>query len=164
MTTERTHFCAKINPMPPTEELRAVFGYHRDGYLFRNKGANFATGPKPVGCTNSRGYRVLTYRGRRYFEHRLIWKMFHDREPMGEIDHSDQDKTNNKIENLRDCTGYENHLNRPPKPPGRGVSYMQKKGLWRAYGGRKGRGPWVSLGYFKTEAEAVAARAAYDAQ
>ena len=46
-----------------------------------------------------------------YRMHRIIWMFFNGTFPIGAIDHIDRNKTNNKIENLREVTVSENQQN-----------------------------------------------------
>lgn len=50
-------------------------------------------------------------RKREYLAHRVIWLMHYGQWPTDLIDHRDLDKSNNKIENLRECNTSENHQN-----------------------------------------------------
>ena len=47
-----------------------------------------------------------------YSAHRIIWKMVAGHDPAEEIDHIDQNRTNNAISNLREATRLQNTLNR----------------------------------------------------
>ena len=60
-----------------------------------------------AGSQNAQGYWQVRYNGRVYSQHRLIWEMVHGYKP-SEIDHIDQDKSNNRLDNLRECTHSEN--------------------------------------------------------
>lgn len=87
------------------------------------------------------------------FGHRLAWYLYYGELPKNQIDHIDGDKTNNRIENLRDVTHQVNGWNR-----------LKAKG----YSWHKGREKFIShitlnkklihLGFFDT---AEQARAAY---
>ena len=51
--------------------------------------------------TDKRGYRRISYKGKRYKTHRVIWEMFNKRKPEGLIDHIDGNVRNNNINNLK---------------------------------------------------------------
>ena len=53
--------------------------------------------------------RVLS---KRYYAHRITWLIYYGEWPKNEIDHINQDPTDNRIENLRDVTHAENNKNR----------------------------------------------------
>ena len=62
-----------------------------------------------VGCLDSRGYRVVMLRPKKYYAHRIIWEMHNGTIPKGkEIDHIDCDKDNNKLSNLQVLTSKQN--------------------------------------------------------
>ena len=69
----------------------------------------------PCGSINSKGYILITIfkDGNRYSlkTHKLAWLIFHGSLPKGVIDHFDGNKTNNKIENLRDVDRSTNNKN-----------------------------------------------------
>ena len=68
-----------------------------------------------AGALDSYGYRQIkvTHGGvsRLYLAHRLVWLMFYGYWPTKEIDHIDGNRTNNRIENLREATRTENNKN-----------------------------------------------------
>jgi len=70
---------------------------------------------KEIGRINSLGYRQISINinknNKRLFAHRLAWFIYY-RELPDVIDHSDGNKLNNAIKNLRSCTQQENTLNR----------------------------------------------------
>ena len=57
---------------------------------------------------------VLEIKGRQYylFYHQAVWLVCHGRWPKGEIDHIDGDRLNNRIENLRDVSSWQNMWNK----------------------------------------------------
>ena len=57
-------------------------------------------GDKAGGKTKN-GYIVIGYKGEVWLAHRLAWLMSVDEDPKQLIDHIDEDKTNNRIDNLR---------------------------------------------------------------
>lgn len=78
------------------------------------------------------------------------------------VDHRNLKKLDNRRENLRVATCQQNHMN-TPRPSNntsgfKGVSFVQKKGRWRAYIKKDGCQRW--LGFFGTPEEAALA---YDA-
>jgi len=60
----------------------------------------------------SNGYHMVVYNGVHYRIHRLIWVIEHRREPIGDIDHINGNRGDNRIENLRECTRRENTSNK----------------------------------------------------
>lgn len=72
-------------------------------------------GPKRVGdvagCLNTIGYRQIQLDGKVYKEHRLIWFYLHGVWPKNEIDHINNQRNDNRIENLREATRSQNSFN-----------------------------------------------------
>lgn len=54
----------------------------------------------------------LSIYGIKFLQHRLIWKIIKKNDPIGDIDHINHEKTDNRIENLRDVSRSENQKNR----------------------------------------------------
>lgn len=121
---------------------------------------------RPVGWIivyRGRPRRFVKVNGISYYQHRVIWTLIHgDFDPKLEIDHIDHDTLNNRVENLRLATRFENMRNQrlgKGNSTGRiGVHRDRKHGYWLAQiGAGKSR---LHLGTFKTLAEASAARSA----
>lgn len=99
-------------------------------------------------------YIKIELDGRAYYAHRLAWFYVHGSMPEGEIDHKNEDKTDNRLDNLRLTDHSGNMLNisapnRNSRSGYRGVCY--RRGRWRAT--KCGR----HLGDFQTVEEAVKA-------
>lgn len=65
-----------------------------------------------AGCINASGYRQIGFNKTLFYAHRLVWLYVHGEWPKGHIDHIDGDKTNNRLNNLRDASGFVNSQNR----------------------------------------------------
>ena len=68
-----------------------------------------------AGCLNQNGYIVIRLNRKDYKAHRLIWLYTYGTWPENEIDHIDQNKSNNSIGNLRDVSRSTNQRNRKKK-------------------------------------------------
>lgn len=66
---------------------------------------------KPLGSNHSNGYIELRFAGKLYLVHRLAWFHCTGSWPKYHIDHKDNDRTNNRISNLRDVTRTINNQN-----------------------------------------------------
>ena len=95
-------------PLPSQEELRLLFDY-RDGQLIRKTvGSN---GRRKIGevagYDNMNGYMYVKVGKTAWAQHRVIWKWHHGTEPEA-IDHANDNKTDNRIENLRAVSSRQN--------------------------------------------------------
>lgn len=131
--------------------LRALTEY-RNGHLYwRNPTSRQTAGP--IGWPSGhRGRLQVEIGGTARYVHRLIWLYHHDEWPAAQIDHMNGDMHDNRIENMRVVGNGENAQNRRV----RGVTFERRKQArpWRARIMVDKRS--VSLGYFDTEAEALA--------
>lgn len=97
------------------EEVHRLLEY-RDGKLFwkiPRRGVNKnSDGDYPVGWINGGGYWRLKLGDKSYYSHQIIYFMHHGYIPEF-IDHIDNNKANNRIENLRSATKGQNNTNRP---------------------------------------------------
>lgn len=115
----------------------------------------FTTRGKKSFVLNRGGYQqiVLSKEGKVYFvyAHRFAWYYVHKQIPKLTIDHINRDKTDNRIENLRDVDHGTNVRNRESK--GYTVAYSKKLGTYyRAQIWSKGK--YIFLGSFSTPEEA----------
>ena len=109
---------------------------YRDGKLYYSWAANkrvFAG--EEVGYVNNTGYLSVSIGTKSYLVHRLIFLMHHRYLP-DLIDHIDQDKLNNRIENLREFSKTLNVFNSKMfshnKSGYRGVSWHEGGKMWTA--------------------------------
>lgn len=100
---------------PITQEyLHQVFDYHADGHLiWKRKYRGIKVGQK-AGHTDKLGYYTIRLDKVLYKGHRLIWFWHHGAWPTDELDHADNNPSNNRIENLRNATKQQNMRNRGP--------------------------------------------------
>jgi hypothetical protein len=143
----------EVKPLPSPEDLRARLRYDPDtGRLYWRKNFRRVREGDRAGYDTGSGYRAIKVAQKQIMEHRVAWAIFYGEWPMREIDHINQNKSDNRIANLRDVDRTENNLNN------RNVrGYRMNKGKWEAYYSE--RGVRHHLGRFSTEAEARAARA-----
>ena len=81
------------------------------GIFIRKLKAKRAVIGRTLGYKKSNGYIALSIDGQKYFAHRLAWLYVYGEFPKNDIDHIDGNRTNNKIENLRDVPRTENLQN-----------------------------------------------------
>lgn len=108
---------------------------------------------KPAGIINIEGYVIITWKGKRYRAHRIVWLLHTGKWPELEIDHWDRCNSNNKPSNLRDVTHAVNLSNILPRKcassnhPG---VYQRPSGNWSVMKRRK------SYGTYSTKEQAIA--------
>ena len=119
-----------------TDEANRVFDYVDGDLIYKVRTASSILVGEKAGTFDAKGYRVVRLFNKQYKEHRVIFLMFNGFFPKF-IDHIDNVKSNNKIENLRACTKSENSLNtliRATNKSGvKGVCRHKPSGKWRAY-------------------------------
>jgi hypothetical protein len=125
--------------LPSLEQLKQLFDYKDDtGELFWRINRTGGTKAGDVaGYISNLGYRVVKVKGRLYMAHRLIWKIRHGDIPDGaQVDHINGSKADNRLENLRLCSGSENCQNRAAnsrnKSGYKGVYWWKARQAWRA--------------------------------
>jgi len=92
-------------------KLKSLFDY-QDGRLINKTQRNArALIGSEAGCVTGKGYRHVKVDGTYYQTHRLVWLWFHGHWPEGQLDHIDQDRSNNSIDNLREVSHLDNHKN-----------------------------------------------------
>lgn len=139
-------------------ELVDVFEY-REGQLFwRIKTGRKVVPGTRAGAKTDGGYWLVKIGKRPIREHRAIWEMFNGPIPTGlMIDHIDQNRMNNRLENLRLVTPFQNNGNQPKRVKGssdyKGVAWLKQRNCFRAsiQVDRK----QYHLGCFKTQEEAA---------
>jgi hypothetical protein len=123
-----------IKPLPPIEELREFLHYEPDTGLFRwkvDRGGTAKAGGV-AGRLHHNGYIEIIINREFFRAHRLAWAFCHNRDPgKMEIDHIDQNKSNNKIINLRLAGSGPNKANAGPQKRNKlgvkGVCYWNGK-------------------------------------
>ena len=142
------------------ETIRHIFDY-KDGHLIWKNPPHKKGPARPgmvAGCRDVLGYWRIGISGRREYAHRLIWLWHHGEMPKV-IDHINNDKGDNRIENLRVCTRSQNQMNVPLlncNTSGiKGVGWAKHMNKWRAFVGILGRSKHI--GYYDTKEEAAEA-------
>lgn len=135
--------------------INDIFEY-RDGNLYWKQTFGYrAKVGTLAGTKNLRGYIQIGYKRKNYMAHKLIFLMHHGYAPKI-IDHIDNNRCNNKIENLREATLTQNRWNcliRKDNTSGvKGVTWHKKANKWVARG--YANNTIYMLGYFKEIEEA----------
>ena len=82
--------------------VKEWFDYNNDGSLTRK--FNNKSKKEKAGYVERDGYIRLSIQGKLFPIHRVVWLWHYGYWPENLIDHIDRDKSNNKIENLREAT------------------------------------------------------------
>ena len=159
-------------PIPTPEQLRQLFRYdpetgdlfwlRRSPDSFRQEGKRPASdaaktwnaqyaGKRVDHVDPSTGYIRAAVLGSRLYAHRIAWAMHYGEHPLNLVDHTNGDKTDNRISNLRAATRADNQHNRkavpkvngnPTSSPYCGVYLNRRSNRWiariRAYEPDKG--------------------------
>lgn len=109
------------------EILSEIFDY-KDGLLFYK-----STGKEAVSFDN-KGYKRAKIGRNTYLVHRIVFMLHHGYLPKF-LDHIDNNRTNNKIENLRPATSAENNRNRSISSRNRsgikGIMWAEPNKKWK---------------------------------
>jgi hypothetical protein len=131
-----------------------------------SKGWNTRWAGKSAGSLNSKGYWVLDFCGREVRAHRVIFALTYGRWPVGEVDHRNQSKADNDIENLREATRAQNQQNRGANRNSasglKGVSWSKLNKRWHVT--IKVDGHSIHRGSFNTKEAALQASLAAQAE
>ena len=148
-----------------TQELLNEMFEYRDGDLIRKTGGSGRGNyiGNIAGYISIRGYIKIKIDGKCYLGHRLVFLMHHGYIPL-QIDHIDNNPSNNKIDNLREVTNSQNSFNQKKSKfyngkltssKYKGVSWNKAAKKWQAM--IKINGKSVGIGYFIYEQEAAQA-------
>jgi len=142
------------------EELRNLLSYNPDTgeFIWIVRPSKAVKAGDVAGIVDKKGYRTIGIKRKIYKAHRLAWLYVHGKLPNGVIDHINGDKSDNRIENLRDVffDGNSQNVRKPNirnKSGFMGVIWYQNK--WRANITVNSKTRW--LGDYATPEEAHAA-------
>lgn len=121
-----------------TYEILKEFLEYRDGNLYWRKkiGKRICVGYR-AGADRPDGYRHVRINKKFYQEHILIWWLHYGERPASIIDHINMIRNDNRIDNLRLATRYQNAVHAPAPASNtsghKGVSLNKKSGKYVAY-------------------------------
>lgn len=91
------------------DRLRTLFVIKNGGLYYKEARGHLKANTK-AGYVDEYGYVRIAIDGKKYMEHTLVWIYYFDEVPH-EIDHINNIRRDNRIENLREVTKSENQLN-----------------------------------------------------
>jgi hypothetical protein len=146
----------------PTQQEINKFFIYKDGILYwkSNHGKKIKANAKAGWHEKDSNYNKVKVLNKTYLEHRLVYILFKGHvDNIIQIDHKDNNRQNNNIENLRASTNTQNHCNSKKYKRNtsgfKGVSYHQPNNKWRAKINIDGK--QTHLGLFKTPKQAFEA-------
>ena len=147
---------AKTNSPTPSQALiRKLFGYDEQG-LYRLRDSTNAKAGKRAHKVHSKGYVGFKVAGKTYGEHRLVW-LYHFGYMPKLVDHINGNRSDNRIENLREASPSENISNSKlasnNTSGAKGVIWAEDRKKWRARITSNGVRSW--LGSFDSFDEAL---------
>ena len=143
------------------QELKELAKYDPNSGVFTWLVApsNKARAGDVVGYLNN-GYIRASIKGTLYYIHRLAWLITYGEWPAGDIDHINQNRLDNRIDNLRVVDQKENQRNRRLSKNNTsgvcGVGWLKVEGKWGAQ--IKVNGKVIRLGCSIDKFEAICAR------
>ena len=120
------------------DKLKELYSYDKDtGVFTRRIDVTYnAKAGDVAGSKLTNGYLALSVNGKQYLAHRMAWLYTYGELPDDSIDHINHDKTDNRIENLREVTqqgNARNALMQSNNTSGcRGVTWCKTKHRWKA--------------------------------
>ncbi len=101
--------------LPTQARLKELFDYDGETgeLIWRVKPSRRIPAGTIAGGYDGYGYIKITVDGRCYFAHLLVWVWCKGVSPQSTVDHRDTNKSNNRIDNLREVTTAQNQHNRP---------------------------------------------------
>ena len=158
----------KTKKLPSLDLLNYLFELDTNsGLLIRKVRSGNQKEGQIAGSKNHKGYLQVSIKIDEritYYLHRIIWKMHYKTEPPEIIDHKDQNKLNNRIDNLREATKEQNQQNRVKNKNNtsgvKGVFWDKTKNKWLVQ--IRANGKANHLGRYSDKSEAISvAKEAY---
>ena len=115
-------------------QVKDLFEYRNGELFWKIKPAQRVKIDSKAGSLHQKGYLQTEINGKKYLNHRIIFLMFHGYLPEF-IDHIDNNRSNNRIENLREATLSQNQHNAKTRKDNtsgvKGVCWYKATQKWR---------------------------------
>jgi hypothetical protein len=144
-------------------DLKCLFYYDETTGIFtRAKDHQRSKKGSVVGTPNYKGYLLFAVKGKTYRAHRLAWLYVYGKFPSMDLDHINGNRSDNRIENLRELPNKFNQQNRRKPNPNntsgyKGVGWSKQLNKWRVK--IVANYKTIHLGYFHDIDDAVNAYA-----
>ncbi len=138
------------------EDFKEYF-YYKEGSLFwKKQPANNVKKGDEAGSLNKYGYKQVRFKKKLFYCHRIIWFLFNGKNPIGQIDHINGIRSDNRIENLRVISNRENCQNKTRHREGKLVgAHFKKNNKTKKWSSSiRINGKLFHIGNFDTEEEA----------
>lgn len=99
---------------PAIEDIKTAIVYNSIAGTFhwtQDQSVYYTVRGKETGTSGPKGHRTIVFKGQPLKAHHIAWAIYYDEWPI-EIDHKDNNRSNNKINNLRKATRQTNQMNR----------------------------------------------------
>jgi hypothetical protein len=110
---------------------------------------------KEIGKSDVNSYKIISLRGKNFLAHRVAWLLYYGDWPDEIIDHINGDRSDNRIENLREASRSQNMANRGPRKGKKYKGVYQRGNRFQAYISKNRERK--NLGWFSCEHEAAKA-------
>lgn len=117
------------------DRVKKLFDYDEGNLIRKVQTSNRVQVGDIVGCLNSGGYLQTGIDGKMYYIHRLVWLWHKGYFPEHGLDHINQKRINNRIENLREVSqrcNLRNSKQRKFTSGIKGVSWNKREKKWKA--------------------------------
>ena len=146
-----------MKPLPSVERVRELLDYDPETGLFTwkvNRGS--AKVSCVAGSKNSKGYLLIEIDRKKCQAHRLAWLFCYGSWPKNMIDHVNGDRTDNRVNNLREATVDQNlqNLHKAYKTSSTGLLGVCKHACGKFQANIRIPGKRLYLGLFNTPEEA----------
>jgi hypothetical protein len=115
-------------------EIIRLFDYKEGNLHWKIKSSNGIKIGKKCGSIDKNGYVIISFKKQRYRAHRLIFMMFNGYVP-DVIDHINGNRSDNRIENLREATAVQNmqntRISKLNKSGVKNVHWMKDRKKWK---------------------------------
>lgn len=133
--------------------LHQTFDYDNGSLIYKTRPSKCVKiGDITSGYQRKDGYKTITIQYKPYYFHRVVFLMQTGYLP-DFIDHIDNNKANNKIENLRPCTAQQNCQNKQGITKNKNISWSKNANKWKI--SFRNNGKLQHYGYFKDLDEAI---------